>query len=655
MIILTKNRVPFLLVILVSMMISCNQLEKHGKKFQNNAGDSVSYYITKIGKSKNPQTQLQYADKAYQFALKSDSYVFWDAFQAKYQLIKSIEPHREEQFLSEYESHAKKKRDTLNTANAFYEKGKFYDKKGNSVKAFKNFNDSKLHYQLLKDSLQIAEKLLHIADIHREYNDYIGVEMISTEALGFLGKSLKTNIDTAYASIIYNNLGMAFSNLRNDSLAIASYENGLKLARNIPAQNVIKNNQALVYIRSAQFEKALALLKPIVLLEIAGALGETDSRILDNFGNCKVKSGDLSGLTQIHEAHKSRIANNDSLGLIASNLHLAEFHANKSKNLAIKFSNDAYQIATDHNSINDRLLALELLRSNSHPLEREKYSEIYIALQDSIVNVRQQARNQFAKLRYDSRLIKEENANIKAQSLIKNLQAEQQEMQKLIAFSFVIFLIIVGALLYFLIQRRHQKQQINGIYETETRIAKKVHDELANDIYHALTYITTQDLSDVQKKETLVNNLDSIYGRTRDISRENNPIDTGDDFPENLREMLSEFSAPNLTVLLKGINDLAWSDYQDQTKMIIYRVLQELMVNMKKHSQASIAAVRFESDNKLIQVHYSDNGIGITAGKRVFKNGLQNVENRIKAIGGSFTFDLVTDKGLKITISCPSK
>ncbi len=655
MIILKKNRVSFLLLLLLSLIISCNQSGKHGKKLKSSAGDSVTYYITKIGASNNPKTQLQYADKAYQFALKSNSYIFWDAFQIKYQLVKSAESHREEQFLSEYESDARKKQDTLNIANAFYEKGKFYNKNGNSVKAFKNFNDSKLRYTLLKDSLQIAEKLLHIADLHREYNDYIGVEMVSTEALGFLGKSLKTNIDTAYASIIYNNLGMAFSNLSNDSLAIASYESGLKLAKNAEAQNIIINNKALVYIRSNQFDKALALLKPMVLSDLSDVLPQTKARILDNFGNCKVKLGDFSGLIQIQEAHKTRIANNDSLGLIPSNLHLAEFYADKNKSSAIKFGNDAFQIATDHHSINDRLLALESLRANSHPLEREKYSEIYIHLQDSIVNVRQQARNQFAKLRYDSRLIKEENANIKAQSSIKELQAERQKILKIIAYSSVLLLIILGALLYILMRRRHQKQQINGIYETETRIAKKVHDELANDIYHALTYITTQDLSDVQKKETLINNLDSIYGRTRNISRENNPIDTGDDFAENLREMLSEFSTPNLTVLLKGINDLAWPDFQDQTKMILYRILQELMVNMKKHSQATIAAVRFESDNKLIQVHYSDNGIGIPAGKRIFKNGLQNVENRIKAIGGSFTFDLVTDKGLKITISCPSK
>jgi len=655
MIILTMNRSPFFLLLFFFVTLSCDQREEKSIKYQAEAADSSKYYIGKTNEIQEEKIQMAHANRAYQFALKSNSYVFWDAFQAKCHLLKVNQISQIPQFLSEYASDANQKRDTLNLANAYYEKAKFYIAEGNSVKAYKYFSESKIQYQLLKDSLQIAEKLLHISDLHREYNDYIGVEAVSIEALGFLGKSLESSIDTAYASIIYNNLGMAFSNLRNDSLAIASYESGLKLAKNLSAQSVIKNNQALVYVRSKEFEKALALLVPLIISDATDSLPQIKARMLDNFGNCKVKSGDLSGLNPMREAFQIRTKNKDTSGLIASNIHLAEFYAGKDQKLTAGYANNAYTIATEQNSINDRLLALQLLRRNSRPLQREKFSEMYIGLLDSIVNVRQQAKNQFAKLRYDSTIVKEENENIKAQSAIKELQAERQKILKVIAFSIIFFLIIIAGLLFFLIAKRHQKQKIQGIYLTETRIAKKVHDELANDIYHALTYITAQDLSDPQKKETLINNLDCIYTRTRDIAKENNPIDTGDHFSNNLREMLSEFSAPNVTVLLQGIDELPWADFHDQTKVIIYRVLQELLVNMKKHSQASIAAVRFESDNKRIQVHYSDNGVGIPTGKRIFKNGLQNVENRIIAIGGSFTFDLVTDKGLKITISCPSK
>jgi len=39
--------------------------------------------------------------------------------------------------------------------------------------------------------------------------------------------------------------------------------------------------------------------------------------------------------------------------------------------------------------------------------------------------------------------------------------------------------------------------------------------------------------------------------------------------------------------------------------------------------------------------------------KIILKNGLQNVENRIKTINGTITFEPKTGKGLKILIAFP--
>jgi hypothetical protein len=50
---------------------------------------------------------------------------------------------------------------------------------------------------------------------------------------------------------------------------------------------------------------------------------------------------------------------------------------------------------------------------------------------------------------------------------------------------------------------------------------------------------------------------------------------------------------------------------------------------MKKYSNCSIAVISF---NNTIQTEYSDNGIRATFEKINYKNGLQNVETRIKAI-----------------------
>ena len=88
-------------------------------------------------------------------------------------------------------------------------------------------------------------------------------------------------------------------------------------------------------------------------------------------------------------------------------------------------------------------------------------------------------------------------------------------------------------------------------------------------------------------------------------------------------------------------------------KIIVYRVLQELLVNMKKHSQCSLVVIAFKKTENKLQIDYSDNGLGAAFDKINSRNGLQNVENRILAIKGTITFDTKPDKGFKTSFTIP--
>ena len=58
------------------------------------------------------------------------------------------------------------------------------------------------------------------------------------------------------------------------------------------------------------------------------------------------------------------------------------------------------------------------------------------------------------------------------------------------------------------------------------KISKKVHDEVANDVYHVMTKLETN----ASVKEDVLEYLEGIYNRTRDISKENSTIDVDEDF-----------------------------------------------------------------------------------------------------------------------------
>ncbi len=80
--------------------------------------------------------------------------------------------------------------------------------------------------------------------------------------------------------------------------------------------------------------------------------------------------------------------------------------------------------------------------------------------------------------------------------------------------------------------------------------------------------------------------------------------------------------------------------------------MQELMVNMRKHSSCSLVVIGFEAYKKGIEINYSDNGIGCSDLLNL-KKGLQNAENRILSINGTITFETETNKGFKAKLKIP--
>jgi len=117
--------------------------------------------------------------------------------------------------------------------------------------------------------------------------------------------------------------------------------------------------------------------------------------------------------------------------------------------------------------------------------------------------------------------------------------------------------------------------------------------------------------------------------------------------------MLNAYSGYTVNVIIKGIADINWDSIDAIKKIATYRSLQELMVNMKKHSQASLVVVDFTIDNKKIVIHYTDNGVGATQEKLLTKNGLQNIESRMASIDGTVQFDTDSGKGFHITLTYP--
>ena len=542
-----------------------------------------------------------------------------------------------------------KKRDRT-TIDKYLELGYKNNDNSNFDSSYYYFNKARYTAEIQKDTSIIIHSLSWMAEMQRKQGDYSGSEDTSVEALPYL----ENNNKYPYGETnLYIGLG-------NNYLITLDNKNSifyLKKAINAKTDELVKgdiiNNISLAYTEEGNYEKAVEILLPLLEKKEIIKHPENYARIIDNLGNNYFELGDSKALSLLQKGSIIREEIKDYWGLTASYYHLAEYYKKENPNLSNTYLLLGLEKATKLNAIEMRLKFLKSLIEQNTGDDLKAFSLSYLHLNDSIQKVRQNSKNQFAKIKYDSKKEKEENVNLKTQKIESALQLEKQKNKNLLLYLVVGLITVIGSFIYYFLFQKSKKEKIRISYKTEIRIAKKLHDELANDVYQAMAFAETQDLSTIENKETLLTNLDTIYSRTRNISRENSSIETGVSFVPNLKEMMSGFNTTSLNIIINGLEEVNWLNIDETKKITIYRVIQELLVNMKKHSKSTLVVLTFKKIEDKLQLDYSDNGVGLEVDKIILKNGLQNVENRILAMEGKITFDSKSNKGFKTKIVLP--
>lgn len=523
----------------------------------------------------------------------------------------------------------------------------FYNQKYDS--AFYYYTKIKNTSDPAKDQDRIIYALMQSSYIQYLLGDYSSCETSATEALPLFQKTT----DLTYKISLYNILGQNYRKLLDYDNSLYYYTKALKLTEDPAQKTPLLNNIAVVYLNKKKYSEVLKILVPLSKNTEIQKNKENYAAILDNIGNTFLILKDPRSLFYLNLSLKTHKQTKGELGIANIYILLSKYYKTTNPRLAYKYAELAYKKATEINSVDLRLDSLALLIENSVGNSTKKFSLLHLQISDSIFSVRQKARNTFAKIKYDSRIDKEENLKLKANKIKNELQIEQQKNRnQLLYFLIALGITITGFSSNYLIAK-NKKDKIKTSYDTEIRIAKKLHDELANDVFQTMAFAETQDLSSKQNKNVILNNLYAIYSRTRNISNENNRIDTGKDFINGFKEMISGFNSKEVTVLVNGMDLIEWMKLESNKKIVVYRVVQELLVNMRKHSKCSLVVLSFKNIKNKLQIDYSDNGVGATIDEQNLRNGLRNVENRIEAVKGSITFDTNSTKGFKTSFSIP--
>ncbi len=97
----------------------------------------------------------------------------------------------------------------------------------------------------------------------------------------------------------------------------------------------------------------------------------------------------------------------------------------------------------------------------------------------------------------------------------------------------------------------------------------------------------------------------------------------------------------------------------DETKRHLFRIVQELISNMKKHSKATDVNIRFSLVDEMFYLQYEDDGVGFNENdfnmndNRDSRMGLIQIKNRVQSLNGEIKLMTEPYKGVKAEIMIP--
>jgi signal transduction histidine kinase len=91
----------------------------------------------------------------------------------------------------------------------------------------------------------------------------------------------------------------------------------------------------------------------------------------------------------------------------------------------------------------------------------------------------------------------------------------------------------------------------------------------------------------------------------------------------------------------------------DQHRTCIYRVVQESLTNCVRHAHAGRISVTLHAHPDALEVSVSDDGVGIDPTRRRAGFGLKGIEERVRELGGTASWQSATGKGATLAIWLP--
>lgn len=628
------------IIAIITSYLLCSNMHSYAQMTVRKMSTEIDKYVDMAENCVNQYHQdtcIHYYYDAIDACLKSKQsqhldYLYFNLGRNYFQY--SNEPDSVKKYLYSALSLSEKQKDDSTIADVSAMIGNMHLTSGDMDSSMTYFLQAAKYLEKTKDSILLAFTYVNIGSIYNSIKNYTSAKFYLLKAHAILTK--KEFIYHRASTAAY--IGSAYIELNQLDSATYWARNAVDFADNVSKDAIgfIVGNYVLGYchVRLGNNDSSLYYLKQSI--EEAEAI---------NFH--EIRGEALCAYSTV----MLRLNNNEG-ALKSAEEAIQWLQKNKNNNiLALAYKNAA-------------MAALRLQQND----KSSNYFNLYFSLQDSIISTEHIKTVNDLNVKYETekkeRLIAEKELEIEK----KNAQMRLWLMGG--------FLLLVGIGLFLTQYRKVQKAKLtqaekekenavlkawmNGEERERNRISQELHDGVAAMIGAARMNLQAFPHLPQEKQENQLNKVSTILENThvdvRRIAHNLLPVTLQ---KEGLIKAVEQFATDvNDTGIIQINVNNNFSHLHllnQQTQLMLFRIVQELLNNTIKHSSATVATVIFTGTTQELQVEVQDNGKGFSSETEKDSQGLFSIRQRLQALGGAFDINSKEGKGttavLKVALS----
>ncbi len=526
-----------------------------------------------------------------------------------------------------------------------------------------------------KDSLRLGATYANLGIVFKntaQYDSALSMHLRGLEIREKIGDSSGiANSEHGIAGIYYS--------LERYEQSEKGFEKVVEISKKLNKKSLLASSLSdlgLIAYKTSKYQKAIRLFKEAGKLYSELTDDEGSAFVENNLGLIYMALNDYaSAESAFLTSLKLKEKLGQGVGIVNSQFNLGECAILQDKpKVAKKWLLKALQGSYEQDYKNARLAILKNMAKVESQLSNHTLAFQFqlhaTELSDSILNQQMSEALADAETKYEAEKAKRllsEKESLLNKSLIKTKELEKSRIiiTSLLAGSFVLLaiILILVRIRYRLrvseLEKTQLKEQHLAVLEAEenerNRIGRELHDGLGQQL--AALRLKLGLLANgnsgwlTEKLEELMELTAQAAQETRNLSHQmlpNSLLRMG--LATAARDFLSRLGNENLKIHFEVIG--LKERLEHNIELAIYRVLQEAVSNILKHSQASSVNIQLIRHPEEISLIIEDNGCGFQI-ENFTGIGIKNMELRIRSVGGSFSIDSQPEHGATIDIHIP--